>query len=79
MEHMVVGLMVVTGQIEMTQLETIDFWTLWIGEGIDTGIILFLIHIGIMIVIVIILPGGVVGNTCWISLRKKIKLHLMEK
>jgi len=53
--------------------------TLQIGEGIDKAIILVLVQIGIMIVIVIILTERVVGNTCWIILRKKINLHLMEK
>ena len=43
MGHMVVSDIVVKGQIEMTQLEMADYLTLWIGEGIDRGIILVLI------------------------------------
>jgi len=46
----------------MTQLEIKYCWTLQIGEGIDTSIILVLIQIGIMIVIIIILTRGVVGD-----------------
>lgn len=43
MGHMVVVHMVVTGQIEMTQLEMENCWTLQIGARIDTCTILVLI------------------------------------
>jgi len=52
MGHMVVDRMVVTGHIEMTQLEMEDCWTLRIGEGINICIILVPIQIGSMIIIV---------------------------
>lgn len=55
MGHTVVDFMVVIDQIEMTQLEMEDFWTLRRGGGIDTGMILVLIQIGTMIFIGIIL------------------------
>ena len=78
MGHMAVGLMVVTYQIEMTQFKMTYCWTLWIGEGIDTGMILVLIQVSTMIVISIILRGGVIGDICEMSLRKKGHQHLME-
>jgi len=54
---------VVIGQIEMTWLEMVDFWILWIGEVTNKSIILVLVLIGIIIIIVIILTGGVIGDT----------------
>ena len=79
MGHMVVGLMLATGQIEMTQLEMVGAWILSIGEVMDTGTILVLVLTGIMIVIIIILIGGVIGDICQMSLRKQSHIHLMGK
>lgn len=63
MFHMVSGHRVGTGWIEMTQLEMEDYWILWIGEVMDTCIILVLVLIGIMIMIIITLTGGAIGDT----------------
>ena len=54
MGNIIVDGMVVTHQIEMTQSQMEDCWTLQIGEGINTCIILVLIQVGTMIVIIII-------------------------
>ena len=78
MGHMVVSHMVVTCQIEMTQLEMEDCWILRIGEVMDIGIILVLAQIDIMIVIIIICTRGVMWDTFQMSLRKKIHLILMD-
>ena len=45
----------------------------------DTGTILILVLKGIMVIIVIILKGGVIGDIFWMSSRNKIHLHLMGK
>lgn len=79
MGNMALGHMVVTSQIEMTQLEMTDCWILRIGEVIDTGTILVLVLTGMMIDIVIILTRGVIRGIFWMSLRKKIHLHMMER
>jgi len=71
MGHMAVGLMVVTGWIEMTQLEMEGCWILWIREVMDACIILVLVQTGIMIVIIIILTKGMIGDTCQMTLRKQ--------
>ena len=55
MGHMIVGRMVVTSHIEMTQSEMESCWKLLIGEVMDTCTILVLAQIGSMIAIVIIL------------------------
>lgn len=68
---MVVDRIMVKGQIYMTQLETTYCLKLWIGEGIDTFVILVIIQIGIMVIIVIILTGGVTGDSFWMCKRKK--------
>jgi len=60
MGHMVVGLMMVTFQKEMTLLEMPGCWILQIGDMMDTGTILVLVLIGIMIIIVIILTLRVI-------------------
>ena len=70
MGHMAVGLVVVIGWIEMKRLEMAGSWTLWIGEVTDTGTIIVLVMKGTMIVIIIILIGGVIGDIFWVSLRK---------
>jgi len=62
MGYMVVGLMVIIGYIEMTRLEMASFWTIGIGEVMDTGIILVLVRTCIMIFIFIILTEGVIGD-----------------
>ena len=62
MGNMAVGLMVVTGRLEMTCLEIAGRWMLHIGELMDTSIILFLVLTGIMITVVIILIRGVIGD-----------------
>jgi len=54
-------------------------WALQIREVIDIGTILVLILTGIMIVIIIILIGGVTGDTFRMSLKKQSHLPLMEK
>ena len=64
MGHMVVVRMVVTDQIKMTWSKMENCWTLWIGEVIDMGTIPVLSLTCIMIVIIIILIGGVIGDTC---------------
>jgi len=46
---------------------------------IDTCTTLVLIQIGTMIVIVIILIGGVIGDTCQMSLINKNHLILMDR
>jgi len=78
MGNMAVGLMVFTSQIEMTWLEMGDCWILRRGEGIDICIILVLIRIGTMIIIVIILTRGVIGDTCYMILINKSHLLLIE-
>ena len=55
------------------------FQTLWIRDVIDTGTILVLVLTGIMIVFVIILRSGVVGDTFRMILRKKLNLPLTER
>ena len=52
MGHMVVGHMVVIGQIVMTWSNMTNWWTLRIGEGIGTCTILVLVLTGTMIDIV---------------------------
>lgn len=79
MGHMVISLLVGTGQIKMTRSKMEGSWTCQIGDVIDTGTILGLVMIGIMIIIFIILTGGVTRNIFWMSLRKKIHLHFMER
>jgi len=79
MGHMAVDYMVVTDQIERTQTEMADCWTLRRGEGIDMGMTLVLIQTSTMIVIDIILRRGVIGDTFRMSLRKKSHLVLMER
>ena len=79
MGNMVVGLLVVTVQIEMTRLEMEGSWTLLIGEVIHTGTILVLVLMGITIIIIIILIEGVIGDIFRIISRKKSDLHLMGK
>ena len=79
MGHIVVVFMVVTGQIEMTQLKMIGCWIIQIGELRHTNIIIILVLIGIMIIIIIILTGGVIWDTCQMILRKKSHLLLMER
>ncbi len=64
MGHMAVGLLVDVGQIDLTQCEMAGCWTLQIGWVMSIGIILVLVLTGIMIIIVIILEGGVRGDTC---------------
>jgi len=76
MRHMEVHLLVDIGLVDLTRLEMIGCWTLHIGEVIDIGIILVLDLTGIMIVIVIILTRGVIGDTFKMSLRKK--KHLLD-
>ena len=78
MGHMAVDPMAVTDQIEMIQSKMANCWTLWRGEGIDIGMTLVLIQISTMIVTVIILTRGVIGDTFQMSLRKEIHLLLME-
>ena len=68
MGHMIVGCMVVTSQIVVTQSETTDCWIVRIGGGIDTSTILVMVLTGMMIDIIIILTGGVIGDTCQMSL-----------
>ena len=63
MGHLVVGLLLDTSQIDLTQSEMAGFCTPRIGEVIDIGTIQVLVLIGITIVIVIILTGGVIGDT----------------
>ena len=84
MRHMVVGLMVFIGQIEigrieMTQSEMACCWKLWIGEVLDTGITLVLILIDIMIVIIIIHSEGIIGDIFWMISRRQSHLPLMER
>jgi len=78
MGNMVVGIMAITGQIEMTQLEMADCQILWIEDVMDTCIILVLVLTNIMIFIVIILTGGLIGDTFQMNLRNKSHLILME-
>ena len=54
--------MVVIDQIEMTQSEMAYCWTLRIGEGIDTSMILVLIQMSTTIIIGIILTAGVIRD-----------------
>jgi len=70
MGHMLVDHMAVTNQIDMTQSEMADCWTLQRGEGIDTCMILILIQIGTMIITIIILTRGMIGDTFWMLLYK---------
>lgn len=44
-------------------------WILYIGEVMDTGTILVLFLIDIMIVIIIILTGGMIGDNFQMGLR----------
>ena len=79
MGHMVVGLLVDIGKIDLTRLEMAGCWTLRIGEVTCTYITLVLVLIGIIIVVVIILTIGVIGDTFHMSLRNQIHLPLMER
>ena len=79
MGHMDVACMVVIDQIERTQSEMADYWTLRRGEGTEIGMIIVLIQIDTMIIIGIILTRGVIGDFFQMSLRKKSHLHLMER
>lgn len=63
MGHMVVGRIVVTGQIAVTHLEMADCWTLQIGEGIYTYNIIVLVLTGMMINIIIIRIGRLIRDT----------------
>ena len=74
MGHMVAGLVVDTGRIDLTPFEMEYFWTLQRGEGIDIGMILVLIQIHTMIVMSIILIGGVIGGIFQMNLGKKSHL-----
>ena len=76
---MEVDLMVDTSQIEMTRLEMIGSWILQSGEVMDRGTILVLLLTGTMIVIVIILTGGEIGDIFRMSSRKQSHLPLMGK
>ena len=78
MGHMTTDLMVGTGQMEMTLSEMESSWILLLREAMDTGSILVLILTRTMIVIIIILTGGVIGDTFWMSLRRRFHLPLME-
>ena len=79
MLHMVVGILVGIGQIEMTQSDMEISWIIQIGEVMDIGTILLLVLSGIMVIIVIILIGGVIGDIFWMSSRKKRHIHSMGK
>ena len=79
MGHMEVFLIVITGYIEMTRSEVEFPYILWIEEVTDASSILVLVLGSTMIVIVIILTEGVIGDNFRMILRKKIHLHLMER
>jgi len=68
MGHMVVGILVYTGHIYLTQSEMSACWTFRIGEVIDTCTIQVLALTGIMVVIAIILIGEVIGDIFHMSL-----------
>lgn len=55
MGHMVIGYMVGTSQIEMTQLGMAHSWIHSIGKAMDMEFTLVLVQAGITIIIVIIL------------------------
>jgi len=59
MEHMVVGLMVSIGKIDMTKSEMAISWIHLIDKAVDMGLTLVLVQTGIMVIIVIILMGEV--------------------
>ena len=77
MVHMAVGLMVVTGQIGMTQLEMAGSQIRQIGEVMEIGSILVQVLTGTMIVKVIILIGGVTRDIFQMSSRNQRHLPLM--
>lgn len=70
--------MAVIDQIEMTQSEMADCWTIQRGEVIDTRMTLALIQISTAIITIIILTEGEIGDIFWMSLRKESNLILME-
>ena len=75
MGHMVAGLMVSTSWMERTKSEMAGPRILRIGGVIDTCTITVLVLTGIMI----ILTRGATRDIFWMSLRKKIHLHWMER
>lgn len=77
MGHMVVGLMVGTDWIRMTQSKMVGSWIRQIGEVMDTSYILFWVLIGTLVIIAIILPGGVTVDTFKMSLRNTS--HLFDE
>ena len=79
MGHTTVDLLVDTSWIDLTRSKMAGCWTLRIGEVIDIGTIIVLVLTCVMIVIVIILIGGMIWDTCWMSLRRKIHLPLLER
>ena len=69
MGHMVGDLAVGTCQIETTRLVMAGSSIHRIREVMDIGTILVFILMGIMVIIVIILIGGVIGDICRMSSR----------
>ena len=79
MGHMITGLIVDIGQIDLTLLEMVGCWTLRIGGVTDTGITLVLVLIDIMIIIIIVCIRGMIGDTFRMSSRRQSHLPMMER
>lgn len=79
MGHIVGDLRVDTGQIEMTRSRMTGSWIHRTREVMDTRTILVLVLIGIMVIHVIILLRGVIGDIFRMSSRNKNHLYLMGK
>ena len=79
MGHVEVDPIVGTGQIEMTRSGMSGSWILRKGGVMDIGTILVMVLKGIMVIIVIILKGGVIGDIFRMSSRNKSHLHSMGK
>ena len=79
MGHMVANLNQGLGYTWMIQLEVADGWIHLTGEVVVMGSIPILDQIDNMVIIVIILIGGVRGDTFQMSSRKPSLLHSMER
>ena len=78
MGHMVVDLMVGTRLIGMERKEMEGSWTRHIGEVMEIGSILVLVLTSTMVIIIIILTEGVIGDIFQMRTRRLSHLALVE-